>query len=80
MLTASFWRDATERAIKTACQSALATLGLGSVDVLAVNWVGVLSVGAGAALISVLTSIASEPVGVGGTASMTKAVEPTVPK
>lgn len=76
MFTATFIKDALERALKTFAQSALATLGLGSVDVLAVNWVGVLSVGAGAALISVLTSVASEPAGVGGTASLTKAVEP----
>jgi hypothetical protein len=77
MFTVSWLKDAAERAIKTFAQSALATLGLGTLDVLTVNWVGVVSIGAGAALISVLTSVASEPVGVGGTASLTKAVEPT---
>lgn len=76
MFTVTWLKDTLERALKTFAQSALATLGLGSVDVLAVNWVGVLSVGAGAAIISVLTSAASEPLGAGGTASLTKAVEP----
>lgn len=76
MFTVTWLKDALERAAKTFAQSALATLGLGTVDVLAVNWVGVLSVGAGAALISLLTSMASEPVGRGGTASLTHAVEP----
>jgi Putative lactococcus lactis phage r1t holin len=61
MLSKLFWADALERAAKTACQAALATLGLGSVDVLSTNWIGVLSVGAGAAVVSILTSVASEP-------------------
>jgi Putative lactococcus lactis phage r1t holin len=61
MLSKLFWADALERAVKTFAQSALATLGLGSVDVLSTNWVGVLSVGAGAAVVSILTSVASEP-------------------
>ncbi len=67
-----FLKDLAERAVKTFCQSALATIGLGSVDVLHTNWFGVLSVGLGAAIISVLTSIASLPVGTPGTASAVK--------
>lgn len=61
MLTGQFWADAAERAVKTFAQSALATLGAGAVDILSVNWVAVLAVGAGAAVVSVLTSLASEP-------------------
>lgn len=58
-----FWADAAERAVKTFAQSALATLGAGAVDILSVNWVGVLTVGGGAAIVSLLTSLASEPRG-----------------
>lgn len=72
----SFWVDATERAVKTFAQSALATLGVGATDIMSVNWMGVLSVGAGAAVVSVLTSIASERTGISGTASLTTVVEP----
>lgn len=74
MFTKLFWRDTIERAVKTFAQSALATLGVGAVDVVAVNWVGVLSVGGGAAVISVLTSLASEPRS--GTLSPASAVKP----
>lgn len=76
MWTTIFWRDAIERAIKTFAQATLATLGMGQIDVLNTNWVGAVSVGAGAAVVSVLTSLGSEPFGRGGTASATKAVEP----
>lgn len=72
----AFWADATERAIKTFAQSALATFGVGAVDLLSVNWLGVVSVGAGAAVVSLLTSLASERVGSRGTASLTHFVEP----
>ena len=61
MFTSLFWRDALERALKTAAQSALATLGVGAVDIMSTNWVGALSVGGGAAVVSVLMSLASEP-------------------
>lgn len=61
MFTSKFWRDALERAVKTFAQSALATLGIGAVDLLATNWVGALSVGGGAAIVSLLMSLASEP-------------------
>lgn len=74
MLSRQFWADLAERAVKTFAQAALATLGLGSVDVLSTNWVGVLSVGAGAALVSVLTSLASEQWGDKGTASVVHTV------
>lgn len=76
MFTTSWLKDTAERAIKTACQAALGAGIVGATDLLAVDWVGALSVGGLAAVISVLTSAASEPVGVGGTASLTRAVEP----
>lgn len=59
MFTGRFWRHAAERAVKTAAQTAVALVGAGAVDVLAVDWQQVGSVSAGAALVSVLTSVAS---------------------
>lgn len=60
------WARATAvRASRTAAQAALAMLGAGAVDVLTVDWQALLSVSAGAALVSVLTSIVSTPPEVG---------------
>lgn len=61
VLTKLFWLDCIERAVKTACQVALSALGLDTVDILRVDWVQLASLSAGAALISVLTSVASAP-------------------
>jgi hypothetical protein len=60
MLTAAFWKAAAERAVKTFAQALLATLTLssGPLDVLAINWVGVVSVAVGATVLSLLTSLA----------------------
>jgi hypothetical protein len=52
-----FWIYATERAIKTAAQTATAVLGAGMVNILTVDVPGILSVALGAALLSLLTSI-----------------------
>lgn len=60
ILSPEFWSFAGERAIKTFAQAALATLGGGSIGLLAVDWVGVFSVSAGAAVLSILTSIVSK--------------------
>ena len=55
-----FWNYATERAIKTFSQTALATLSVGSVVSLGnIDFLSVLSIAGGAALMSVLTSLAS---------------------
>lgn len=59
MFTITWFKDAAERAIKTAAQTALATLGLDAVSVLALDWAQLASLAGGAALVSVLTSIAS---------------------
>ena len=75
MLTsAQFWRDAIERAVRTFAQSALAVLGVGAVDIMSTNWLGALSVGGGAAIVSVLMSLASEPRG--GTLSPASVIRP----
>lgn len=76
MFTVTWIKDALERSIKTFAQATLGAGIVGAADILSVDWVGALSVGGLAAVISILTSVASEPVGVGGTASATKAVEP----
>lgn len=56
----AFWSYAGERAIKTFAQTALATLGGGSVGLLSVDWLGVASVAGGAAVLSILTSVATQ--------------------
>lgn len=63
MWTRSFWAQTAERMIKTFAQAVLALLtgdGLGIVDV---DWKKVASVGALAALASLLTSIVTSGVG-----------------
>ncbi len=55
----TFLRAALVRAARTAAQSALALLGAGAVDVLAVDWQALASVSLGAALVSLLTSVAT---------------------
>jgi Putative lactococcus lactis phage r1t holin len=69
MLTMAFWRDAGERAAKTAAQSLVATLALGT-GLLDVDWVASVSVAGLATVLSVLSSIASVGVGQPGTASL----------
>ena len=71
-LSSSFWKDAIERAVKTFAEAALATLGAGALNVLTVDWVGVLSLGAGASVLSLLASVASSSLGNPGTASAVK--------
>ena len=65
-----FALDAAERAGKTAAQTAVALIGTGAVGVIDVDWQNVASVSAVAAVVSLLTSIASNPVGDPGTASV----------
>lgn len=74
MLTGRFWADALERAVKTAAQALLSLWLVGDVafDLFQVDWGGALGVAAGAAVISILTSIASGPVGDPGTASLVR--------
>lgn len=62
MWTPAFWKDAAERAIKTGVQSLIATFGVGT-TVLEMDWGAALAVSGTATLLSVLTSIVSEPVG-----------------
>ena len=52
-----FHAYATERAVKTWAQTALATIGVGAVGIFEVDWVNVLSVSSLALVMSLLTSV-----------------------
>jgi hypothetical protein len=73
MFTVKFWKDAGERAIRTAAQALLALWATDVSDVLAVDWVQASSVAALAALTSVLMSIVATGVGDKGTTDFRKA-------
>lgn len=75
MWTLDFWLDTLERAIKTFAQAMIAGLTAGVTGLLEVQWLTVLSVSALAALVSILTSIASSPFADRGTASLIGGVE-----
>jgi len=60
IFTLEFWSYAGERAIKTFAQAAIASLGAGSVGLFSIDYAGLISVSAGAALLSVLTSIVAK--------------------
>ncbi|MCP3800207.1 holin [Allokutzneria sp. A3M-2-11 16] len=73
MWTALFWLAAFERAVKTFAQTAAATLGASTVGILDAPWTAALSVAGMAAVLSVLTSVASIKTGDTGTPSAVKA-------
>jgi hypothetical protein len=52
-----FHEYATERALKTWAQTALATISVGAVGIFEVDWVNVLSVSSLALIMSLLTSV-----------------------
>lgn len=72
MLNKSFWKDLTERAVKTFAQTLLAVLAVG-VPIWEMDWVSALGIAAGATVLSVLTSIASASTGNHDTASLVTA-------
>ena len=57
----SWWEAALVRAVKTAAQSMLATGLTGMTPMLNTDWMGVLTVGAGGFVFSLLTSVAGLP-------------------
>ena len=72
MWTIQFWRDAAERAIKTAAQAGAAFFIVGETGVADVDWATVGGVAVVAAVASVFTSLASSPFGDEGTASLVR--------
>lgn len=56
----SFWKEAAERAVKTAAQSAVLVIGAEQVNALTVSWVEVGGFALGGAVLSLLTSIGSD--------------------
>lgn len=71
LLGGVFWREALDRAAKSAAQALLITLGGDAAfDVFSVDWRVIVGVSGGAAVLSLLTSIASAPFGQKGTASV----------
>ena len=72
MYTITFWKDAAERAIRTAAQALLALWATDVSGVLAVDWVQAGLVSALAALMSLLMSIAATGTGSQDSASTIK--------
>ena len=75
MFTVKFWKDAAERAIRTAAQALLALWATDVSGVLAVDWLQAGSVAALAALTSVLMSIVATNVGDHDSADFGKATK-----
>ena len=55
----AFWRDASERSVKSAAQAAILALGGSAVNVLTLDWATLAGAAGGGALLSLLTSLAS---------------------
>lgn len=68
----AFWRDATERAIKSAAQAAILAIGGGAINVLTLDWATVAGASGGGLLLSLLTSIASAGITQRDTASLAR--------
>lgn len=70
LVSVSFWKLAAERAVKTFAQTAVALIGAEAFDIIAFDWAALGSVAAGAAVVSVLTSVASARIGEEGDPSL----------
>jgi hypothetical protein len=73
MTTRAFWADAGERAVRTIAQALLALLGTDALGIVGLDWAQMLSVAAGAGLMSVLTAIVATGVGDKGTTQLRRA-------
>lgn len=70
MWSRKFWMDAAERAVKSAAGGALLVVGANQANVLTLDWANLAGFAGGAALISLLMSLGSEPFGPKGTPSL----------
>ncbi len=70
MFTIRFWKQAAERAAKTAAQSAILIMGADQIDIAQANLQRVLAFAVGGAVLSLLTSLASLPLSPRGTPSL----------
>lgn len=57
MFTKKFWNYSGERSLKTFAQTVIALLGTGSLGIVELGWVSILSVSASAAFVSLMTSM-----------------------
>jgi len=62
IFTAAFWKAAAERAVKTAAQAAILSIGADQLNVLTLDVATVAGFAGGGFVLSVLTSIASDAV------------------
>lgn len=70
MWTKAFWREALDRAARTAAQAAVALLGADGMGLLDINVSATLSTVGMAALLSLLTSVGANKIGQQGTPSV----------
>ncbi|AGT12139.1 membrane protein [Mycobacterium phage Jabbawokkie] len=71
MYTITWLKDTAERAISTAAEAVLASVGISAVDLFHLDWKATLSIAGGAALVSVLKSlvVGAAPGGTPGSAT-----------
>jgi hypothetical protein len=79
LATGAFWAAAAERAVKSFAQTMLAVVGIAGVTPADVDWQQVLLAGAFGALLSLLTSVASAPVGNAGPSLAAEVLSPPAP-
>lgn len=75
MWSTTFWKGALERAVKTFLQALIAAGGADQFNLLSLDWRAVLGIAGSAAVLSLLTSVVSSPLGpvsVEGTPSLTE--------
>ena len=72
MRTRKFWEDTAERTIRTMAQALLALMGTDALGIVGLEWAQMLSVAAGAGIMSILTAIVATGIGDKATAQLLK--------